>query len=296
MAFEFRGQTFVLTVDFDEPLADLKAAVAAALPEAIPPGEIEFLFGGSHLDPEMTISDLEPNPDDVIHVTTKTIPPPPKPALAAAAPTLTVYVMLLIGAIPRRSRFVLPPDATADRLLAEANAKWELDGIDVELVLGDPSQENWETVNGDTPVAGFDFTVNEFAVREKVEQEPQQQRQADADVDLTNTLTFGSVRAATQPPPAGKPYRFSIPQRGLDEKIFYFMDGVPLSAVKVKIAQEFQFPGPEYVTLLFLGKQLKDTFKIERLRLGDKPIIVSLRDVSEILLLTARAFRTGGRG
>jgi hypothetical protein len=74
------------------------------------------------------------------------------------------------------------------------------------------------------------------------------------------------------------------------------MDGQLLAAVKVKIAQEFGFPGPEYVTLLFLGKQLKDTFKIERLRLGDKPIIVSLRDISDIVVLTARAFRTGGRG
>jgi hypothetical protein len=115
-------------------------------------------------------------------------------------------------------------------------------------------------------------------------------------VKLTNILNINSVRATAHPPPAGRPYRFSIPQRGIDETIFYFMDGQPLAAVKVKIAQEFKLPGPEYVTLLFLGKQLKDTFKIERLRLGDKPITVSLRDVSEILIVTARAFRTGGHG
>jgi hypothetical protein len=82
---------------------------------------------------------------------------------------------------------------------------------------------------------------------------------------------------AAQPPPAGKPYRFSIPQRGIDEKIFYFMDGQPLAAVNVKIAQEFGFPRPEDITLFLFGKRLKDTIKIERLRFGSKPIIVSVK-------------------
>jgi hypothetical protein len=43
--------------------------------------------------------------------------------------------------------------------------------------------------------------------------------------------------------------------------------------------------------LLFLGKQLKESFKLERLRLGEDSIIILLRDIAKILFVTARAFR-----
>jgi hypothetical protein len=46
-------------------------------------------------------------------------------------------------------------------------------------------------------------------------------------------------------------------------------------------------PSEDAVTLIFIGKALKDTFLLNRLRIGDGVITVCIRDDQAVLLLTA---------
>jgi hypothetical protein len=211
---------------------------------------------------------------------------PPKAKDAPALPqTVMVPVTLLLGIVPRRMKFPLAADTTVEGVLAAAKARWELEGIDVDLVFGDPKAENWRQLPRGTKVASLDLNGDEeFGVRQK-----------EVDLPQADELCMSFMRKASAILPAvpqtGTPYRFSVAQRGIDECILYFAQGQTVGDAKVRLAADFELPGPEYVTLLFLGKQLKDSFKLERLRLGNKPIIVSLRDIAEILIVTARAFR-----
>jgi hypothetical protein len=216
-------------------------------------------------------------------------PPKSEPPKAKQAPvppqTLVVPVTLLFGIVPRRLRFQLPGDITVEGVLAAAKARWELEGIDVDLVFGDPTEENWRPLPPGTTVASLDLTSGEeFGVQHK-----------ELGLHQTEALSMSFTRKASGVIPAapqtGAAYRFSIAQRGIDEMILYFAQGQTVGDAKVRLAAYFELPGPEYVTLLFLGKQLKDSFKLERLRLGERPIIVSLRDTADILLVTARALR-----
>jgi hypothetical protein len=56
------------------------------------------------------------------------------------------------------------------------------------------------------------------------------------------------------------------------------------------ISQEVYLKQPsEHITLLFSGKALKEYFKLSRLRTGNKPISVYVKDTGDILLRSAKA-------
>jgi hypothetical protein len=52
-------------------------------------------------------------------------------------------------------------------------------------------------------------------------------------------------------------------------------------------------PGTEAIVLLEGGKPLKDAFLMSRLRIGEKAIVVQVRETSEVVLLNGRANRNG---
>jgi hypothetical protein len=110
------------------------------------------------------------------------------------------------------------------------------------------------------------------------------------------TRSFGAALKTFNEPdsavgPDAKPCKFSIPQKEHDQRIFYFESGQKVSDAKVTISEKHGLKELEFVTLLFLGKQLKDTFVSDKLGLGEKPIILHLRDISEVLLISGTAAR-----
>ncbi|MDR0690854.1 MAG: metallophosphoesterase, partial [Streptococcaceae bacterium] len=77
-----------------------------------------------------------------------------------------------------------------------------------------------------------------------------------------------------------------------------FPSGLKVSDARKKLAELFNVNNMYEkklevadITLLFSGKTLRDGFKLNRLKVGEKPIIVYVRDVTEIVLVTARAMR-----
>jgi hypothetical protein len=45
------------------------------------------------------------------------------------------------------------------------------------------------------------------------------------------------------------------------------------------------------ITLLFMGKSLREQFVLHHLRMGDQAITVYIREMAEMLLVTARGMR-----
>jgi len=88
------------------------------------------------------------------------------------------------------------------------------------------------------------------------------------------------------------PYRFAIPQPGIDELISSFTKGETVGYVKLQLAQTFSLSDSEYVTFLLQRKQLKDAFELNCLPFDNNPIVVKLRDDSDVLLISTRVFRT----
>jgi hypothetical protein len=60
---------------------------------------------------------------------------------------------------------------------------------------------------------------------------------------------------------------------------------------KIKVAGRLGLPQYDAVTLFFAGKPLRDAWVLNRLRIGDKPVVVVFKDYDEILIVTARAYR-----
>ncbi|MDR1628052.1 MAG: hypothetical protein LBR79_04690 [Oscillospiraceae bacterium] len=68
-----------------------------------------------------------------------------------------------------------------------------------------------------------------------------------------------------------------------------FGKGDTVAKAKIEVAKKLNLSGPEYVTLQFGGKPLKEAFVISRLRIGEEEISVFMKDNSEVLLLTAKS-------
>ncbi|GMB11013.1 MAG: hypothetical protein NkDv07_0987 [Candidatus Improbicoccus devescovinae] len=82
-----------------------------------------------------------------------------------------------------------------------------------------------------------------------------------------------------------KTYHFFMAAKNLDQK-WAFPPGAKVKEAREKVASEFNRPSKE-IFLHFLGKELRDEFVLDRLRLGTAKINIYLRDNDEVVLLTA---------
>jgi hypothetical protein len=82
---------------------------------------------------------------------------------------------------------------------------------------------------------------------------------------------------------------FKIEQRGQEVRIL-FTKKETIADAKTKVTAKLGID-PDSFTLLFVGKSLQDRFVIDRLRVGEQGINVYIRDDTEVLLLTAKAYR-----
>jgi hypothetical protein len=301
MAFVLDSQRLVIPVNFDAPMAGVKESVSVVI--SVPTDDFCLSFDKSQLDDDMTLTDLEVTLDDEIDivrtapVAVRDLPPAP----AAVSPLRELRVILLLGVIPRNTTIKIEATKTLGDLLPLAAAKFGAEDLALEFVSGDPGEENWSFLPLSTPIADAPDknAADCLCLREASATFPE----ADLQAGLFDTLST-SVRRSAAPAPAaaadaepeaeaeaelGIPYRFDIPERGV--RTFYFEATAKVGDARRRIAQEYQLPSEDLVTLIFIGKALKDTFLLNRLRIGEGVITVCIRDNQAVLLLTARALQ-----
>jgi hypothetical protein len=87
-------------------------------------------------------------------------------------------------------------------------------------------------------------------------------------------------------PPSSKVYDFFCDSRQQNLHI-RLPPGATVKQAKEAIARQYEKP-PEAVFLHFLGKELRDSFAMNKLRLGAAKLNVSFRNDNSVLLLTGR--------
>jgi hypothetical protein len=60
---------------------------------------------------------------------------------------------------------------------------------------------------------------------------------------------------------------------------------------KTEVARYLHLPGPDRLTLAFKGRPLREAFILSKLRIGDSPIIVHVKDATALLLVTGGSGR-----
>jgi hypothetical protein len=67
-----------------------------------------------------------------------------------------------------------------------------------------------------------------------------------------------------------------------------------VKTAKLMVARRLAVSGPECVTLLFKGKALAEAFVLSRLRIGNLPIAVHVKDTGALVLVSAMAMINEG--
>jgi len=232
------------------------------------------------------------------------LPASPVVQQPAAQPGVTYQVTILVGVIPRIFRVTLDTDATvADLEIAARQQKnIALGGLDLEVVLGDHMDNEYQTLSKNQRLNTLNFDGLDLGIR----LQGVASSDADHEVPEEELLTFSyddalllSPASATQaqvPPPGaapvGTPYRFTVPTRGIEELTLYFAAGATVLDAKKIIAEHFgSSTAATDVTLLFSSKALRDGFVLDRLRIGNGIITVYPKETAEVLIVTAKAMR-----
>jgi len=267
-----------------------------------PPANTNFFYKGHQVDEDMDGYDLDPQNNVVLKIVVQT---PPVAAQQPATQEKTYKSTVSVDPVPRRINAVLPAGATvADLERATRQKIPTLSGMELVATLVDTRNYDSQDIPKTMRLDELDLNIFDIVFESPghpVSASPDE----DAPVPVSDSLRQSMLVAAgqsmhpapaVQPPPSdavpeeGTPYKFNIPQRDI-EIVLNFKDGATVLEARKKIAAEFNLPSSDYVTLLFSGKQLKDGFKIGRLRIGNKPVFVHLRDDSEVLVRTAKANR-----
>jgi hypothetical protein len=253
--FEFYGKKTRLAVDFDLPVSRLKSTLVGRIERLPPPAAFSLYFGNSEMDEEMTINDLEPSPTDCITIVGSNLPrrvssgplAPVAPVMAPSPPPpaeLDIRILLLLGVVPRSSRFKVSPETTAGQLYDEVRKKWSIpDDLDIEIVAGDVAEENWCALGRDEKLKNLDLANQDLAVRQPTAAVPGGDESGSIH---RGTLSLGgTLKTSSEPEAAVDPnamlFKFPIPQMEEDEKIFYFQPVQKVSDAKVTIAEKYGF-------------------------------------------------------
>jgi hypothetical protein len=280
VTFHFKKSTLTLSVDAAAPLAAACRALAPLV--QLPPEAIILKLGDAVVDDKATVEELGAVEFGMEQ--------------SVAADGRDVELFLQIGVVPRRGVFRLPAHATARDAQEAARSRWELGDLMLEIVVWDFDSAEAVPIDGDAVLAevevaeGRALVVRPAGGGAVLETEHEGTLatlgagRADAGIRMTVT-GFGGTTTLL---PGEAKYGFA-----LGEKVFHlkFAADATVRDARVKVAQTIGVENAECVTLLAVGKALKDGFILGRLRLGDKPVTVHVRDGSEVVILTAKANR-----
>jgi hypothetical protein len=249
------GSKFV-TVDLDAVGVELKTYVRDGLHLEVSPDVIILTFEGCELDNLTSIRDLGLNQFQFLNVDIH---------------RNTIPVVLRMGIIPRQCQMRFSPETTLQSIESDLRRKWSLGSIELEFQIGSFETDEWRTLPKDTFIRNINkdegiLTITQ-AARTVVVEPPQMQA-----------------------PQADSQYTFVLPGREEPVPISLPAGSTVLSA-RTEVARMLEVLA-ENITLLFCGKALRDGFLMERLQLRGRPISTYVKDMSEVLLLTAAAMRS----
>jgi hypothetical protein len=202
---------------------------------------------------------------------------------------------LELGTVPRFARFSFAPETRLEEIVPELKAKWALGDLETEFMLMDPDG-NHRYVSPQTTLGSIDHDTDALMLRP-------------AGTVSSPDLIVASLRESDHPSSTSAPFspfcddpependneiriRFKIEQRAQEVRLL-FSKTDKVAAARIKVAARLNV-NPAAITLLFAGKALKDTFILDRLRVGEQGINVYIMEETEVLLLTAKANRRPG--
>jgi hypothetical protein len=311
--FYFNGHPYSLVVDYDIPMKEIKERISVVLGGGIPAEQLVLLWEGAEMDDDMTLSDVDYGPESApLNVQEKgepagrTIQPPPPvaaplpvadapPTVAAPPPvaTVTYLIGLELGIVPRFTKFPFPPATPLHEMVPALKEKWGLGDLEIEFALMD-QEGGYRYISPQTKIGDIDHTADAVMVRPAGTLCPIG--------SLGASLRAASIRVPVEvspsaeltddPPPSDSSHTrvlFKIDQRGQNVRLV-FEKTAKVEDARVKVATKLGV-GVEAITLQFSGKALKDNFIVDRLRVGEQGINVYIKDDTEVLLLTAKAYR-----
>jgi hypothetical protein len=203
--------------------------------------------------------------------------------------SLMIRIVKSLGGAPQIEEFTLPANATLAEIQPEVKARWGLGSIETEFSLVDPVTGSNTRISNTMGLNEIDHqryvlvlrrggSANEFMVEDNTEMEVEQLTELHATCPrrlFPNTDNDFQIV-------------FRAPQRGDNCSVkIGFSTTDRVKNARVKVAKFLSVP-TDAVALEFGPKPLQDPFVLSRLRIGDLPIVVNIKEVAEILFLLAR--------
>jgi hypothetical protein len=207
----------------------------------------------------------------------------------AIADDIDIELFLLRGGVPKRKRLRLTAKTTAQQVEEIAKVEWELGDVNIELFVEDTLKGIKTRVEKDTIIADIELgSGKRLAVIAIGESEAVGEDETAAFATLGRREDKEAKTAIPEGKSGETKYNFSVNGKIISLK---FGPKATVGQARTKLAQEIGVQSPEWLNLMAGGKALKDGYLLNRLRLGDKAVSVYVRDVSEILVLSARAHK-----
>jgi hypothetical protein len=300
-AFTLGQEQHEVDVDCDVPFSEVKAQLARTLGIE---GDFVIYAGQLQVDDEMTIDDCRdldsPFRIECSEQTQRSpiqpepvTPPMPVPAAGSGSVSRDGYLITVcIGIIPRCMTAWLPATATIRDAEAEVVKRFELEGIELEFALSDLFTDEAHLVPKATALGGLDLDKYMLIAQQ---QGTAASAVADGDDDQEDVgpslqslhVTVGAAKPSAEETVS---YKFVVAQYEQEYSIAFPPGKTVLDARKA-VAEKYEGKTTADITLLFMGKALRDGFVLDRLRIGNGRITVHVRDVESILITTALANR-----
>jgi hypothetical protein len=278
VTFQFKGNATVIELDCEKPLADLLPIIRERLQIAAD-AAMDVLFQNAALRPTEVLADTGGTEFEVRVE---------EPAVAARS----VRVGIATEAVPRIACFTFPAGTTVGEALTIVCEKYRVSG-DVQFVLEQRSTEQREYPPPTTLIDSLDLDCYDVLIAAakppvvEVVTTPASRGldQAEPPEDMMVLSTVGSRPA--KPEANTMEYTFACDQRN-ETFAVGFERGKTVKDARIAIATRYDMDF-EFVTLVYGGKPLRDTFILDRLRIGKQKISVYLKGQSEVVLMTAAA-------
>jgi hypothetical protein len=285
-AFVFEGKQLDLPVDFNVPFCDLLSLISLKFNISAP---ISIFSKGAQIDLEMTLTDLDPTEPLEICLSTSA------PLMAAdslttstpTSPTTSYSITLLLGIIPRIGTYRLAPTATLEEAEIALKMRLKLGDLELEFGLLDVSLDETtiipkSTVIGELDLKKFSLIARPSETFERPSDPVKMNESGDpsaSENDADDGRMFQSVCLTVGGgPSSSKVYDFFCDS--FHQTLHLRLPpGATVKQAREAIASQYQKP-PEAIFLIFLGKNLRDDFVMDKLRLGTAKIRILFRNES----------------
>jgi hypothetical protein len=206
--------------------------------------------------------------------------------------TESYIIWLIIGIVPRKGTFSFQPNDSLEAIEPFLKAKWGIDDFEMEFVLLHVESDTRHVIPKNTVLSEIQMDAeHRLSLREAttisidvgvelMESEPKFGRKRVAND------SFGSTASRCVPRENQLQLLFKLSTDEENPFPLVFAKGQTVRHAREKVAQMFECT-PEDVTFLYSGKSLKDTFVLDRLRVGTNSITVCLRETEAVMLYTA---------